>query len=129
MIIGEDERSYEEKFPRSYSLGMAYSGFRTVSLFFQEDIMITPNDDVNYRTRIGCEFSLANKTKLRFGAKQARGAIPSGTIMNSLNIKPTFGVGVPFKIWKKQYINLDYALDPGSIGEELSHLFSFSFKF
>ena len=129
VIIGEEERSYEEKFPRSYSLGMAYSGLKRISLFFQEDVMITPNNDVNYRTRIGSEFRLANKTKLRFGAKQARGAIPSGTIMNSLNIKPTFGVGVPFKIWKKQYINLDYALDPGSVGEELSHLFSFSFKF
>jgi len=129
VIIGEEERSYEEKFPRSYSLGVAYSGLKRISLFFQEDVMITPNNDVNYRTRIGSEFRLANKTKLRFGAKQARGAIPSGTIMNSLNIKPTFGVGVPFKIWKKQYINLDYALDPGSVGEELSHLFSFSLKF
>ena len=129
VIIGEEERSYEEKFPRSYSLGMAYSGLKRISLFFQEDVMITPNNDVNYRTRIGSEFRLANKTKLRFGAKQARGAIPSGTIMNGLNIKPTFGVGVPFKIWKRQYINLDYALDPGSVGEGLSHLFSFSLKF
>ncbi|RMZ49140.1 hypothetical protein EB821_03845 [Candidatus Marinimicrobia bacterium PRS2] len=129
VIIGEEERSYEEKFPRSYSLGVAYSGLKRISLFFQEDVMITPNNDVNYRTRIGSEFKLANKTKLRFGAKQARGAIPSGTIMNSLNIKPTFGVGVPFKIWQRQYINLDYALDPGSVGEGLSHLFSFSFKF
>ncbi len=129
VIIGEEERSYEEKFSRSYSLGMAYSGLKRISLFFQEDVMITPNNDVNYRTRIGSEFRLANKTKLRFGAKQARGAIPSGTIMNGLNIKPTFGVGVPFKIWKRQYINLDYALDPGSVGEGLSHLFSFSFKF
>ena len=129
VIIGEEERSYEEKFPRSYSLGMAYSGLKRISLFFQEDVIITPNNDVNYRTRIGSEFRLANKTKLRFGAKQARGAIPSGTIMNGLNIKPTFGVGVPFKIWKRQYINLDYALDPGSVGEGLSHLFSFSLKF
>ena len=129
VIIGEEERSYEEKFSRSYSLGMAYSGLKRISLFFQEDVMITPNNDVNYRTRIGSEFRLANKTKLRFGAKQARGAIPSGTIMNGLNIKPTFGVGVPFKIWKRQYINLDYALDPGSVGEGLSHLFSFSLKF
>jgi len=129
VIIGEDERSYEEKFPQSYSLGVAYSGLKRISLFFQEDVMIIPNNDVNYRTRIGSEFRLANKTKLRFGAKQARGAIPSGTIMNGLNIKPTFGVGVPFKIWQRQYINLDYALDPGSVGEGLSHLFSFSFKF
>lgn len=126
VLIGEDERSYEEKFPQSYSFGMAYTGFKGVTFFFQEDIMITPNNDVNYRTRIGSEFKLANKTKLRIGAKQARGAIPSGSMVNGINFKPTFGVGVPFKIWKRQYINLDYALDPGSVGEGLSHLFSFS---
>ena len=129
VIIGEDERSYEENFPLEYSMGLAYSRIKGVSLFIQEDIMITPNDDVNYRTRIGCEFSLANKTKLRFGAKQARDTTPSGTIMNGLNIKPTFGIGAPLKVWQRQYTQLDYALDPGSVGEGLSHLFSFSFKF
>ncbi|SVD51891.1 uncharacterized protein METZ01_LOCUS404745, partial [marine metagenome] len=51
VIIGEDERSYEENFPLEYSMGLAYSGIKGVSLFIQEDIMITPNDDVNYRTR------------------------------------------------------------------------------
>ncbi|MBC8255722.1 MAG: hypothetical protein H8E85_00235 [Candidatus Marinimicrobia bacterium] len=129
VVIGEDERSYEEKFPQSYAFGLAYSGLKNVSLFFQEDIMISPNNDVNYRTRIGTEFKLANKTKLRFGVKQVRGAIPSDTIMDGLNIKPTFGVGVPLKIWHRNYINWDYALDPGSVGEGLSHLFSFSLVF
>ena len=65
VIIGEDEHSYEENFPLEYSMGLAYSGIKGVSLFIQEDIMVTPNDDVNYRTRIGSEYKLKNKIKLR----------------------------------------------------------------
>ena len=129
VIIGEDERSYEEKFPLEYSMGLAYSGIKGVSVFIQEDIMITPNDDVNYRTRIGSEYKLKNKIKLRVGLKQSYGALPEGTIIDEINLKPTFGIGAPLKVWQRQYIQLDYALDPGSVGEGLSHLFSFSFKF
>ena len=91
--------------------------------------MISPSDDVNYRIRIGSEFKLKNKVKLRGGLKQSWGAIRGGTKMDGINFKPTFGVGAPLKVWKRQYIQLDYALDPGSVGEGLSHLFSFSLKF
>jgi len=129
VIIGEDERSYEENFPLEYSMGLAYSGIKGVSLFIQEDIMVTPNDDVNYRTRIGSEYKLKNKIKLRGGLKQSRGAVPEGTKIDGINLKPTFGVGAPLKVWQKQYIQLDYALDLGSVGEGLSHLFSFSLKY
>ena len=129
VLIGEDERSYEEKFPQTYSLGMAYSGLKGTSIFFQEDIMIIPSDNVNYRSRFGTEFRLLNKVEIRWGAKQSWGALPAGTKFDGLNIKPSFGVGVPIKVWQRQYINLDYALDPGSVGEGLSHLFSFSLAF
>ncbi len=129
VIIGEDERSYEEEFPLEYSMGLAYSGIKGVSLFIQEDIMVTPNDDVNYRTRIGSEYRLANNIKIRGGVKQAWGTIPAGTQLKDLNINPAFGVGVPIKVWHRQFINLDYALDLGSVGEGLSHLFSFSLAF
>ena len=129
VIIGEDERSYEENFPLEYSMGLAYSGIKGVSLFIQEDIMVTPNDDVNYRTRIGSEYKLKNKIKLRGGLKQSYGAVPEGTKIDGINLKPTFGIGAPLKVWQKQYIQLDYALDLGSVGEGLSHLFSFSLKF
>ena len=129
VIIGEDERPYEEEFPLEYSMGLAYSGIKGVSLFIQEDIMVTPNDDVNYCTRIGSEYKLKNKIKLRGGLKQSRGAVPEGTKIDGINLKPTFGVGAPLKVWQKQYIQLDYALDLGSVGEGLSHLFSFSLKF
>ena len=129
VIIGEDERSYEENFPLEYSMGLAYSGIKGVSLVIQEDIMITPNDDVNYRTRIGSEYKLKNKIKLRGGLTQSYGAIPEGTKIYGINLKPTFGIGAPLKVWQRQYIQLDYALDLGSVGEGLSHLFSFSLKF
>ena len=128
-IIGEDERSYEEEFPLEYSIGLAYSGIKGVSLFIQEDVMVTPNDNVNYRTRIGSEYKLKNKIKLRGGFKQLRSAVPEGTKIDGINLKPTFGIGAPLKVWQKQYIQLDYALDTGSAGEGLSHLFSFSLKF
>ena len=91
--------------------------------------MITPSDNVNYRSRFGSEFRLSNKVKIRWGAKQSWGTLPAGTKLDGLNIKPTFGVGVPIKVWKRQYIHLDYALDLGSVGEGGSHLFSFSLKF
>jgi len=48
--------------------------------------------------------------------------------INGINLKPSFGAGIPIKVWKKQYLQMDYALDPGIIGEGLSHLFSFSMK-
>ena len=129
VIIGEDERSYEEEFPLEYSIGLAYSGIKGVSLFIQEDVMVTPNDNVNYRTRIGSEYKLKNKIKLRGGFKQSRSAVPEGTKIDGINLKPAFGIGAPLKVWQKQYIQLDYALDTGNAGEGLSHLFSFSLKF
>jgi hypothetical protein len=102
---------------------------KRMTIFFQEDIMVTPNDDVNYRTRIGSEYKLKNKIILRGGLKQLRGAVPDGTKVDGINLKPSFGVGAPLKVWQRQYIQLDYALDLGSAGEGLSHLFSFSLKF
>ena len=129
VIIGEDERTYEEQFPQTYALGIAYSGLQKTSLFFQEDIMISPIDDVNYRMRIGSEYKLKNRVKLRGGIKQSWGALSVGTIMDGLNIKPTIGAGVPIQVWQRQYIQLDYALDTWSVGEGLSHLFSFSLQF
>jgi hypothetical protein len=55
--------------------------------------------------------------------------VPEGTKIDGINLKPTFGIGAPIKVWQRQYIQLDYALDLGSVGEGLSHLFSFSLKF
>ena len=126
---GEDERSYKEQFPQTYALGIASSGLQKTTLFFQEDIIISPSDDVNYRMRIGSEYKLKNRVKLRGGIKQSWGALPKGTKIDGINIKPTFGGGIPIKVWQRQYIQLDYALDLGSVGEGFSNLFSFSLQF
>ena len=125
----DKERNYLEELPQIISIGAAYSKIKGVILFFQEDIVSTPGNDVNYRTRIAGEFHLRNGIKLRAGLKQARGTAPTGVQADGLNIKPSFGVGVPIKVWQRQLINLDYALDLGSVGEGLSHLFSFSLQF
>jgi hypothetical protein len=74
------------------------------------------------------EYRLTNDIKLRGGFKQARGAMSSDEEKPSYNFKPTLGAGVPVEIWEKQYMQMDYALDLGSVGEGLSHLFSFSMK-
>ena len=129
VIFGEDERSYEEKIPKNYSVGIFYSGLQLISFFLQEDIIITPGKDVNYRTRFAVEFHLSNNIELRGGIKQAWGAKPYGRKINKFNIKPTIGAGLPINVWQKQYIKLNYALDPGIEGEGLSHLFSFSLQF
>jgi len=128
VLIGDDERSYEQKFPQNYSFGIAYSGIKRMNIFFQEDIMISPGDDVNYRIRIGSEYKLKNNVKLRAGLKQSWGAYPKGTKRDGINLKPTFGAGVPIKVWQKQSVQLDCALDPGSVGEGMSLLFSFSLQ-
>ena len=129
VIIGEDERSYEEEFPLEYSIGLAYLGTKGVALFIKQDIMITPNNDVNYRIRIGSEYRQKNKLILRGGLKQTYGTFLEGTNIGGINLIPTFGIGAPLKVWQRQYIQLDYAMDPGSAGEGLSHLFSFSLAF
>ena len=128
VTIGEDERSYVEEFSQNYSFGITYSGLKRMTLFFQEDIIISPTEHVNYRTRIGSEYKLKNKIKLRGGLKQSYGTVQEKTKIDGINLKPSFGVGIPLKVWQRQYIQLDYALDPGSVGEGLSHLFSFSLK-
>ena len=77
---------------------------------------------------MGIEFRLSNNIKLRLGLKQARGATTSSEDKNDINIKLALGAGAPIKVWKQQYVQIDYALDPGSVGEGLSHLFSFSME-
>ena len=91
--------------------------------------MNIPDKYINYRTRLGIEYRLSNNVKLRLGCKQARGTRTSDDKIDGFNLKSSFGIGAPLKVWQKQYIQLDYALDLGSIGEGLSHLFSFSLKF
>ena len=127
VVINGDERSYVEKLPKNVLLGCAYYGIKKITLFFQEDIIITPNDNVNYRTRLGIEYKLKNKLLIRSGFKQAVGTL-SEKSSDKLYFTPVFGLGIPINIWERKYIQTDYSLDMGINGEGLSHLFSFSLK-
>ena len=104
---------------------ISYTGYKNISIFFQEDIVSIPDIFINYRSRFGIEYRFPTGVKIRGGLKQARGALTSEE-KNGINLKSSLGAGIPMKIWKRQYVQLDYALDHGSVGEGLSHLFSFS---
>ena len=124
-----EQRMFQEKPPKISKIGLAYSGYKNISIYFQEDIVNIPDKYINYRTRLGIEYRLSNNVKLRLGCKQARGTRTSDDKIDGFNLKSSFGIGAPIKVWQRQYIQLDYALDLGSVGEGLSHLFSFSLKF
>ena len=129
LTKGDDQDSYEELLPQTMKLGIIYTGYRGISIHFQEDMVSTTGKYINYRSRLGVEYRLSNNMKLRGGLKQARGALISDEKFFGINLKPSFGIGIPLKIWQRQYVQLDYAFDPGSVGEGLSHLFSFSMEY
>ena len=124
----DKERNYQEYPPQTIKLGISYTRYKNTSIFFQEDIVSIPGKYINYRARLGVEYRLANDIKLRGGLKQARGAFTSDEEKNGINLNPSLGVGIPLKIWERQYVQLDYALDLGGVGEGLSYLFSFSME-
>ena len=128
LVTNDDQDSYEELLPQTLKLGVAYTGFRGIAIYIQEDIVSTPGNYINYRSRLGIEYRLSKDIKLRGGLKQARGASVSDRGRDSIDLKPSFGIGIPLQIWQRQYIKLDYALDPGNVGEGLSHLFSISME-
>ena len=129
ILLGQDEKSNKEILPKNYIIGMSYTCFKNANIYIQEDIMISPKNDVNYRMRIGTEYKLQNRMRLRAGILQTTGAIQNNINSSITNFKPTFGLGTPIKVWNKYYITLDYALDTGNVGEGLSHLFSFSLNY
>ena len=126
--LDKEEREFQEYPPKTIKLGIAYNRYKSISIYFQEDIVSIPGNNINYRSRLGVEYRLPNNVKLRGGLAQVRGDITSDEKINGINLKPSFGAGIPLKVWKKQYLQMDYALDLGSVGEGLSHLFSFSMK-
>ena len=125
---GDDQESNVELLPQTLKLGVAYTGYRRLSIYFQEDMVSTPGKYINYRSRLGIEYRLSNRIMIRGGLTQIQGVLTSDEEKNGFNLKPSFGAGIPLKIWEEQNVRLDYALDPGSVGEGLSHLFSFSME-
>ena len=129
VIIDQDERAYEEKIPQFFSLGFVYNIKRWISLFLQQDIILLPNDNVNYRSRLGIEYKLKNKLNFRGGLNQLKGTSLKGAKREKFNLKPTIGAGIPIQIWNKHYLQFDYAFDIGIVDEGFSHLFSFSLEY
>ena len=123
-----DQDSYEEILPQTIKLGITYKGIKGTTIYFQEDMMKIPGkENVNYRSRLGIEYRLLMDIKIRGGLKQIKGSFTHEE-NNKVNLKPSFGIGVPLKLWNEKLVRMDYALDPGSVEEGLSHLFSFSLK-
>ena len=123
----DEQDTYEELLPRTLKLGITYANSKGLSMHFQEDVVNITSNYINYRSRLGVEYHLFNNIKLRVGFKQGKGALTSDE-GGGINLKPSFGAGIPLKIWKRQFMQMDYALDPGNLGEGLSHLFSFSME-
>ena len=117
--------SYKEEFPYIMKLGLHYKRLKNINIFMQEDIYKNQYSNINYRFRLGLEYHIKNNIKIRFGVSQKRGARGSN-FTNKNNFKPVFGIGAPIKILNRNFLQVDYALDPGNIGEGLSHLFCFS---
>ena len=72
---------------------------------------VVPEDALVYR--LGFEKDFSDNLKLRLGFNFD---------------KITMGLGSKLLIWDKYYLHLDYALDPGSVEEGISHNFSWRIK-
>lgn len=115
---------YEEKIPINYALGCSYYIQNKILFTTQIDYLpIIDNLDLSEkfynRYKVGLEF-YDNKyidfpILLRAGFNY---------VENDLSY--TLGFGAPIKINDSMIINIDYALDPGLMGQGISHLFSFS---
>ena len=91
-------------------------------------VKIPTNGNINFRSRLGMEYHMLSGIKIRIGLRQVLGMI-SEMEKNEKLFSTSFGVGIPLKLWNSKFARMDYALDPGSVGEGLSHLFSLYVKF
>ena len=124
-----DQDSYQELMPKIIKLGISYKNFKNTTIYFQEDFVKIPtNGKFNFRSRLGIEYQFSSGIKFRFGLKQIIGSNSSNIKTDKL-VSTSYGFGMPIKLWNEKFSRLDYALDPGSVGEGLSHLFSLYIKF
>ncbi|MEE2858662.1 MAG: hypothetical protein VX820_02985 [Candidatus Neomarinimicrobiota bacterium] len=124
-----DQDSYTEVLPQIMKLGISYKGLKSTTIYLQEDMVKIPtNGNINFRSRLGMEYHMLSGIKIRIGLRQVLGMI-SEMEKNEKLFSTSFGVGIPLKLWNSKFARMDYALDPGSVGEGLSHLFSLYVKF
>ena len=97
---GGSSNQYEENLSKIISLGYSRVGEKFI-IANQIDIL-----DSEYRGRLGMEFSIYSKYKIRLGFNKQ-----DNKLLYSL------GFGIPFKIDDATIMHFDYALDPGLMEE------------
>ena len=110
----DDRNIYEEDFPSIYSYGLSYNN-NIVLLLIQYDK--SQLDDVSFDElklgfEINLEKSIGREFFVRIGGKKSNAY--------------TLGFGLPININENFKLVFDYAVDPGSVDQGISHLMSFS---
>jgi len=112
-VLLENGSTYEDIFPMEISLGFIsrnsnydimgdYSFFRSIN-----------NINAN-RIRLGGEFRPSDKIYLRAGLN---------------NLSPAVGIGLEYSLINTNDANIDYAFLLGSVGEGISHIFTYTINF
>ena len=112
-IFIENGSTYEDSFPIEISLGLIsrnekydiigdYSFFRSI------------NSNIANRIRIGGEFKPINKVFLRAGLN---------------DFSPAVGIGLDYSLFEEDDAKIDYAFLLGSVGEGISHIFTYTLNF
>ena len=109
----------EEKIPLITSFGVSYRDKHTFLNDFIFTMQLDYNNSEYEKYRLGLEINPYKMVKFRFGIKES----------NDSGIANLFYLGLGYKI--KSVLDgsayVDYALDPGLMGEGVTHLFSFTF--
>jgi len=108
-----------EKIPLITSMGISYSDKHKYLNDFIFTMQLDYNDSIYEQYRLGLEINPYKMIKFRFGLRESN----DRDITNLFY----FGLGYEIKSILGGGINIDYALDPGLMGEGMTHLFSFTF--
>ena len=131
----DTEKNYSIYIPKIVSFGSKYIHDKNLIIVSQLDFPLLPivketsgynagiiqqNNNIEWVVpegalvyRLGFEKDFSDNLKLRLGFNFD---------------KITMGLGSKLLIWDKYYLHLDYALDPGSVEEGISHNFSWRIK-
>lgn len=109
----------DEKIPLITSFGLSYANKHTLLNDYTFTMQFDFNESDYEMYRLGLEINPYKLIKFRFGIKES----------NDRDINNLFYLGLGYKMQSNLYgkINVDYALDPGTLGEGVTHLFSFTF--
>ena len=112
-ILLENGSTYEDIFPMEISLGFV-SRSNQYDIIGDYTFFRSINSINSNRIRIGGEFKPTNKIFLRAGIN---------------DLSPAVGIGLEYSLLKKDDANIDYAFLLGSVGEGISHIFTYTLNF